>query len=223
MKYRLDPSLEWLHRAETYAQKAAELDNRVPSTYVALAQVHELTGKHDLAIEEFQHAIDLDPRDAEALAGIAHSYQNAGRDIDAEAAYIRSAAIRPYDWTGYNALGLFYEQSGNPTEAIAQFRKALELTPDNSGLYSNLGMTYLDLDDPKMLVEAEKALRKSVEINPTYSAYGNLGFLYLEEHRFNESVNASHQALALNDQQGWEVWCNLTQCIRMAGRQWQGG
>ncbi len=216
MKYRLDQNVKWLHSAEEYAQKAAELDIRVPSTYSALAQVHELGGKHDLAIEEFQHAIDLDPRDAEAVAGIAHSYQNAGRNVDAEAAYIRSAAIRPNDWTGYNALGIFYEHTGHPTEAIAQFRKALELTPDNSGLYSNLGMTYSDFDDPKMAIEAEKALNKSLEINPTYSAYGNFGFLYLQEHRFNESVTASRRANAINDQ-GYGVWCNLTAAYEWLG------
>jgi eukaryotic-like serine/threonine-protein kinase len=216
MKYRLDSKLEWLHTAETYAQKAAELDNRVPSTYAALAQIHELTGNHGLAIQEFQHAIDLDSRDAQAVAGIAHSYQNAGRNADAEAAYIQAAAIRPDDWNGYNALGIFYEHIGRPIEAIAQFRKALELAPDNSGLYSNLGMTYIDLGDPKALEESEMALKKSLEINPTHSGYGNLGFLYLLEHRFNESVPASRKALALNDQ-GYEVWCNLTAAYEWLG------
>jgi eukaryotic-like serine/threonine-protein kinase len=209
MKYRLDSNSEWLQRAEAYGRKAAELDHRVPSTYVALANVHELNGDHGLAIQEFQHAIDLDPRDAEALAGIANAYENAGRNVEAEAAYVKATAIRPNDWTGYNALGNFYDHTGRPAEAIAQYRKGLELTPDNSGLYSNLGMTYLDLDDPKMVGEAEKALKKSLEINPTYGAYGNLGFLYLQEHRFDESVAASKKALELNDQ-NYEVWSNLT-------------
>ncbi len=163
MQYRLGPNETSLSRAEAYAQKAAELDNRVPSTYDALAQIHQIKGNRDLAIEEFQHAIDLDPQDAEALAGIAHSYQIAGRNVDAEATYIRSAAIRPNDWMGYNVLGIFYEHTGYPTEAIAQFGKGLELTPDNSGLYSNLGMTYSDLDDPKMVIEAEKTLNKSLK------------------------------------------------------------
>jgi tetratricopeptide (TPR) repeat protein len=210
MKYRLDSDPEWLKQAETYARQSAELDDRVPSTYVALAQVHAASGKYDLAIQEFQHAVDLDPRDAEAVAGMANSYKNAGRNSEAEAAYIKAAALRPDDWTGYSALGVFYDDTGQPRKAIAQYLHALELTPDNSGLYTNLGAAYMDLDDPKMLQEAEKALKKSIEINPTFVAYGNLGFLYLNEHRFNESIAASLKALQLNPQ-SYDVWSNLTE------------
>ncbi len=208
MKYRLNSNPKWLEQAEVYARKAAELDNRVPSTYVALGQIHEFTGNHALAIEEFQRAIDLDPRDSEALGGMAEAYKNAGRNADAEAAYIKAAALRPNDWKGYNDLGIFYESIGRPRDAIVQFNRALQLTPDNSWPYTNLAMAYMDFDDPKMLEEAEKALKKSIAISPTFGAYSNLGFLYAETHRFPESIAASQAALKLNDQNG-EVWVNL--------------
>jgi serine/threonine protein kinase/tetratricopeptide (TPR) repeat protein len=209
MKYRLDSNMEWLHSAEAYCRKAVELDSQIPLTYAVLARIHEVTGNHDLAIQEFQRALDLDPRDADAWAGIASAYHHAGRDKDAEAAFIKAAETRPNDWTGYNSLGNFYEYTGRPSQAIAQFLKALQLTPDNAGLYTNLGMTYLDLNDQKMEGEAEKALRKSIEINPTFEAYGNLGFLYAQEHRFAESVDASKKALEINNR-SYEVWINLT-------------
>jgi serine/threonine-protein kinase len=209
MKYRLDSSPELLKQAEVYARQAAELDDRVPSTYVALAQVHQASGKYDLAIQEFQRALALDPRNAAALAGIAGSYKNEGRNSEAEAAYIKAAALRPDDWTGYSALGVFYDDIGQPQKAIAQYRRALELASDNSGLYTNLGVAYMDLDDPKMLDEAEKALKQSIALNPTFVAYGNLGLLYLDEHRFNESIAASQKAIELNSQ-SYDVWSNLT-------------
>jgi serine/threonine protein kinase/tetratricopeptide (TPR) repeat protein len=215
MKFRLDPNPQWLEYAEKYCRQAAGLDDRVPSTYVALAQVHELTGKYDLAIQEFQRAISLNPRDAEALTGIASSYENEGRSKEAEAAYLRAASLRPDDWTGYSALGVFYDNSGRPRQAIAQYRHALELTPDNSGLYTNLGNAYMDLDDPGMLDEAEKALKKSIAINPTFVAYGNLGFLYLNEHRFEESIAASQKAIQLN-QQSYDLWTNLAAAYEWA-------
>ena len=68
-------------------------------------------------------------------------------------------------------------------------------------------MAYMDFDDPKMLEEAEKALKKSIAISPTFGAYSNLGFC-AETHRFPESIAASQAALKLNDQNG-EVWVNL--------------
>jgi serine/threonine-protein kinase len=208
MRYRLDSNSEWLRKAEFYGRQAAELNDRLPSTYVALGQIHEITGNHDLAIEEFQHAIDLDARNAEAIAGMADSYKNAGRNQEAEAAYMKAIALRSDDWKGYNDLGIFYESIGRPHDAIAQFNRALELTPDNSWPYTNLAMSYMDLDDPKMLDKAEKALKQSIAINPTFGAYANLGFLYAQQHRFRESVTASLSALKLNDQ-SYDVWDNL--------------
>ena len=209
MKYLLESDPRWLELAEKYGRQAAELDDRMPSTYVALGLVHELTGKSDLAIPEFQRAISLDPRNSEALAGIANSYKNAGRYEDAEAAYIKAASLRPDDWTGYNDLGIFYESIGRPRDSIVQFKRAIELTPDNSWPWANLGMAYMDFDDPGMLAEAEKALKKSIVMSPTSGAYSNLGVLYLEMRRFRESIAASHEAIQLDDQL-YEVWYNLT-------------
>jgi len=216
MKYRLNSNPKWLEQAEAYARRAAELDNRVPSTYVALGQIHELKGNHDLAVEEFQRAIDLDPRDPEAISGMAKAYKNAGRNADAEAAYIKAAALRPNDWKGYNDLGIFYENTGRPREAIPQFNRAQELTPDNSWPYINLALAYMDLDDPKMLGEAEKALKKSIAINPTFGAYGDLGNLYGEQRRFRESVAASEAALKLNGESE-DVWGNLASAYESLG------
>jgi serine/threonine protein kinase/tetratricopeptide (TPR) repeat protein len=216
MQYRLDSNVQSLQRAEMYGKRAAELDDRVPVTYAALAQIHELKGDHGLAIAEYQRAIDLDSRDADALVGIAALYENAGRNAEAEAALAKAAALRPDDWTSYNSLGNFYEHVGRPQEAIAQYQRALKLTPDNSGLHANLGLAYMDLGDPGSLGEAEKELRRSLAINPTYGTYGNLGFLYAQEHRFNESVKASQEALQLNDQ-SYDVWSNLTAAYEWLG------
>jgi serine/threonine protein kinase/tetratricopeptide (TPR) repeat protein len=216
MKSRYDPNPLWVQRAETYCTKAYQLDDRVPSTYVALAQVQELRGNHELAIEEFQRAIDLDPRNAEAVAGIASSSEEAGHFADAEAGYIKASALRPDDWMGYNTLGNFYDARHRSRDAIAQYKKALKLTPDNSGLYTNLGAAYIDLDDPKMLGEAEEALKHSLSIDPTYGAYANLGYMYAQEHRFNDSIEANLNAVKLYDQ-SYDAWSNLTAAYEWVG------
>ena len=209
MKYRLTSDPQLLAQATAYGKRAAELDNQEPSTYVALGQIHEMTGNHDLAVEEFRRAITLDPRNAEAIAGLATSFQNGGHYAEAEAAYQKAIALRPDDWKGYNDLGIFYWSTGRPRDAIVQFNRALELTPDNAWPYTNLAMAYMDLDDPKMLDAAESALKKSIAIDPTYGAYANLGYLYAQEHRFPESVAASLAALKLNDRY-YAAWDNLT-------------
>jgi eukaryotic-like serine/threonine-protein kinase len=216
LKYQLDRNPRWLALAQEYCKHALELDNRVPLAHVALAQVQQRTGHHDLAIEEFQHAIDLDPRDTDALVGIASVYLDLGRNADAETAYLKAAALRPDDWSGYNALGIFYDQIGRHEDAIRQFRHAIELTPDNSALYANLGSAYLNSGDRTLFKAAEDALTKSASMNPDYATYANLGSLYEIQHRFDDSIAACQKALSLNDQ-SYDVWNTLT-----AAYEWKG-
>jgi tetratricopeptide (TPR) repeat protein len=167
-----------------------------------------MAGKHDLALQEFQHALDLNPRDATALAGTGQAYANAGKLPEAEAAYRKAVDLRPNDWDGYNNLGMYLQQHNKVAEAIAQYQRALELTPDNAQVLLNLGGAYADAGDPHSLELAETALKKSVGINPSYAAYANLGFLLYRTHRYPESMSATQQALRLNDSD-YSVWDNL--------------
>ena len=211
MKNRLDHNPMWLSEAEANCKKAAELDNRIPAVHVTLARIQESQGHHDLALQEFQRALDIDPRNADALLGLGRAYQASGRVSDAEAALKKATALRPDSWDGYNELGIFYEAQGKYAESIAAYKRALALTPDNAQVYGNLGAVYLDAGDPKSRGEAEKALRKSIELSPSYAAYANLGNLYLTEKRYAESADMTEKALKLNDRD-YMVWNNLVYC-----------
>ena len=101
-----------------------------------------------------------------------------------------------------------------PRDAIAQYNRAMALTPDNAWIYANLALAYMDFDDPEMLNKAETAMKRSIELSPTFAAYSNLGFLYMQQRRFAESVAATEKALKLNDQ-SYQVWDNL-----IAGYEW---
>jgi eukaryotic-like serine/threonine-protein kinase len=208
LKYRVDQNPNWLAEAEANCQKAAELDNRMPAVYVTLGKIHDSAGKHDLALQEFQHALDIDPRNAAALSGLASAYERSGRIPDAEAAYQKAAALRPDDWDGHNNLGSFYDRQGKYPEAIAQYQRALQLTPDNAQVLLNLGAAYLDAGDPKSYPVAEQVLKRSITLAPSYSAYSNLGSLYATQQRYAESAAASEMALQLNDHD-YLVWNNL--------------
>lgn len=217
LQYKLSGDRQWIARAETTGREAAELDSKVAATYVALAHLHLVTGKNDLAIQEFQRALQLNPRDAEALGGMAHTYEAQGQTREAADAFVRAAALRPGDWKGYNELGIFYDDAGRAKDAITAFRRALELTPDNTWPLINLGMAYIDLDDPKHFGEAESALRRSIAIDPTFAAYGDMGLLYSEEHRYKESVEASEKSIAL-DHESSESWTYLALALDWMGR-----
>ncbi|MGC2504043.1 MAG: protein kinase, partial [Silvibacterium sp.] len=208
LKYRVDKNLQWLNEAQAYSQKAVELDNSIPAVYVTLGQIHDELGKHDLSVQEYQHALQLNPNDASALVGMAKSYESAGRMADAEKTFEKAAALRPDNWSGYNDLGQFFDGQGKYPQAIAAFKQALQLTPDNAELYFNLGATYIDQGGAASLKLAEQALKKSIAINPSYPAYANLGLLYTDEKRYTEAAAATEKALELNDKD-YMVWNNL--------------
>jgi serine/threonine-protein kinase len=117
-------------------------------------------------------------------------------------------ALRPDWWDGYDELGNFYGRQGRYSDATKQYRKAIELTPDNAQVYGNLGGNYINSGDPKLRGDAEQALKKSIELGPSYAAYANLGNLYLIEQRYAESAAATEKALQLQGSD-YLVWDNL--------------
>ncbi len=208
LKYQLDKNSKWTEMALANGSKATSLNSSLAPAYVTLGRIHAATGKNDLALTEFQKALQLDPRNADALTGEATAYEHAGRIADAETTYKRAIDLRPDYWDGYNTLGNFYDNQSKFDEAVAQYKRAIELTPDNPVAYSNLGATYLDAGTPAKVPLAEAALKKSIELGPSYPAYANLAFLYESQHRFADAANACEKALQMNDKD-YLVWANL--------------
>jgi eukaryotic-like serine/threonine-protein kinase len=208
LKYQLDKNQHWLDEAEGNLERAIQLDGSLPDAYVTMGQIHDLKGKRELALQEFQHALDLDPRNALATRALARAYERSGRVADAEAAFKKAIALKPDDWESYNRIGNFYDRQGKYPEAIKALQRALEMTPDNAEVYLNLGATYIDSGDATALPAAEQALKRSIELEPSYPAYANLASLYLAQRRYKESAEVNEKALKLNEND-YAVWNNL--------------
>jgi serine/threonine protein kinase/tetratricopeptide (TPR) repeat protein len=208
LKYQLDKNQLWLEEAQGNLEKAIQLDSSLPAAYVTLGRIHDVSGKQELALQEFQHALELDPRNALAMRGLARAYERSGRVADAEAAYKKSVALKPDDWESYNLIGNFYDRQERYPEAIKALQRAIEMTPDNAEVYLNLGATYVDWGDPRELPAAEQALKKSIELAPSYPGYANLASLYLAQRRYKDSAEVNEKALQLNEND-YMVWNNL--------------
>jgi len=209
LKNVIDPKQKWVDQALANLQHAMQLNDRLAAPHVSLAWLESALGHHDLALQEYQKALGINPRDPEAVKGLAREYERAGRIADAEAGFKQAILLRPDYWDSYNALGSFYVRQQRYPEAITQFRRVLDLTPDNSAAYSNVAGVLLLIGDPASQKEAEAALRRSLELSPSYAAYTNLGRLYMSQKRYAEGVEVTRKALAMNDQ-NYEVWANLT-------------
>ena len=208
IKYQVDKNQHWLDEAQGNLERSIQLDGSLPAAYVTLGRIHDVSGKRELALQEFQHALTLDPRNALAVRGLARAYERSGRIPDAEAAYKKAVALKPDDWESYNLIGHFYDRQGRYPEAIKALQRALEMTPDNAEVYLNLGATYIDSGDATALPAAEQALKRSIELEPSYPAYANLASLYLSQRRYKESAEVNEKALQVNGND-YMVWNNL--------------
>jgi len=217
LKYQIDHDKKWLDEALANCKKALELDSRLSAVYVTLGRIHNDSGNHDLAMTELQHALELDPRNADALIGVAHAQESAGQIAEAEASYKKAVALRPDSWDGYNTLGGFYYRQHRVDDAIVQLQQVVKLTPDNTQAYNNLAGFYLISARPQDLVLAEQALKKSIEISPSYPAFGNLGLLYMQQQRYSEAAEVTRKAVELNDRD-FLAWENLDWAYRWDGQ-----
>jgi tetratricopeptide (TPR) repeat protein len=215
LKYTTDQNPIWTEESTANVNRALSLDDRLPAAYVTLGGLHSRTGKDDLALQEFQRALQLEPHDVDALSGMANAYERMGRLGEAETALKKAITLRPDYWDGYNSLGSYYDKHDRYAEAVAQYQKVIELTPDNAQAYSNMAAAYLDMGDAKVLPQAEAALKKSLELAPSYAAYANLGNLYLSEARYADSAQMTEKALQINGKD-YRIWSNLLQA-----RAWQ--
>ncbi|HVH73224.1 MAG TPA: protein kinase [Candidatus Dormibacteraeota bacterium] len=210
LKFKTDHHPDWIERALANCRTAIALDSRLPAAHVTLGLLHETRTENDIALKEFQKALEINPLDANALTGMARIYESTGKISDAEANYKRAIALRPDYWEGYNALGDFYERQNRVHDAIAQFQEVIKLTPDNTSAYNDLGVAYIERSDSQSDAGAEAAFLKSIQLAPNYQAYANLGWLYMNQKRYEESALATQKALELNDKD-WRVWANLHQ------------
>jgi serine/threonine-protein kinase len=208
LKNQVDPNSRWIEQASAALERAVQIDQHLASAFVTLGRIHEDAGQHELAVQEFQKVLSQNYRNTEALTGMANAQENAGQLSQAEETYKKAVALRPDYWDGYNSLALFYDRQNRFPEAIEQAKRAIQLVPDNSQLYLNLGAFYVDTGDEKFHPQAEQALKKSLQLNPSYPAFANLGLLYYDEKRHREAAEMTEKALKINDQ-NYVVWGNL--------------
>lgn len=203
---------DWVNQAQQNCQKSLGV-RETAEGHICIGGAYNLTGKHDLAVQEFQRAVQIDPRNEDGLRGEADAYVKLGNPVAAEAAYEKAISLRPNYWGGYSWLGTFYYNQGRYGDAITQFRKVIELAPANYRGYSNLGAMYVAEGS---YGEALDSLNKSIEIRPNLEAFNNLGNAYFQLRRFSDAADAFQRGLTLDDSD-WLLWGNLGDSLFWSG------
>ena len=203
----------WYHLALQECETALKLDSRQANIRVTAGQIYYGTSQYQKAQSEFLAAIAINAKNTDAYIFLAKSHEKLGKYKEAEETFKAAIRLKPDYWISYNSLGIYYLNQGQFDNAVVQYKQVTKLTPDNFGGFNNLGGTYLRTGQ---LEEARQMFKRSIEINPNYPAYSNLGILYYFQQDYPKAVAAYEQALELNDSD-YRVWANLADGYTKSG------
>ncbi|MBM4046298.1 MAG: tetratricopeptide repeat protein [Planctomycetes bacterium] len=191
-----------VEQAADHARKAVE--HATPAdpftraeAHAVLARIHEMKGRSDDALREFELALKADPEMANAHAGRGVALDRLGRPEEALAAYERAIALDPALVWPRGQLGAAYERMGRLAEALAEYKLALGLGRDEDArIHSAIGDI---LRRSGALEQAAAEYEMALLANPRYApAHINLGNVHLSWQRPELAVQSYRRALEID-------------------------
>lgn len=204
-KYRLTNEPELVSQAIENNKVALAMNDSLPEIHLALGRIYRGLRQFENAIKEFKITLSLSENDHTALRGMARSLEELGQETEAEKYYQKVIDLLPLYWAGYYDMALFHIYGNRFEKAIPLLDKAMEFVPQNSPDLNDIGGAYLLLG---YYDRAAVALEKSIELEPTYLAYSNLGYLYYIRKDYQKASEAYEHSLAINSNDH-RIWANL--------------
>ncbi len=195
----------WFGRGKAAVDRAMDSASDRPEPWLALAALETAAGHTERAVTVLEGAAERGPQQAGVLEALGDAYRDASRMDEAERVLQRAIRLRPGDGSLHSKLGYLYSLQGRRDAAINQFRLAFECMPENYLDYSNIAGMYLGLG---LYDEAREMCERSLEIQPNYQAYSNLGYLAFANSNYGESVRMYEQAHKLGEGD-YLTWGNL--------------
>ena len=196
---------QWLAPGLDYASRAIAQNQDLPQAWAARGAVRNQQNDYKGAVDDFQRSLLLDGRVDRAYRGMGLAFEGMGLKDRAEETYLRAVQILPDYPPNHSRLGSFYYRMGRFKEAETEYRRFIQLVPDSAIGYANLSAPLISLG---RFSEAMQALQQSVSINPTWSAYSNLGGIFRRQKSYKEAAMAYEKALEFN-KTSYMIWANL--------------
>lgn len=204
-----------LAAGESACRRALELDPALVDTEKALAELELRAGEYQQAADRYRGMLARNPLDADLHIGFGDALSGMSKDDLAELSYRRAVEVEPAYWQSHNALGRYLFQRGRSDEAEIEFRKMVALVPSSALAWSNLGGAQQMQGD---FAGALAGYRKSLELEPSASAYSNLATVQFYLGEFDEAAR-NYEAAASRAAHDQTVWGNLGDALWLvAGR-----
>jgi len=189
-------------RAILYLRKADQLDPFNSLVSYNLGRAYFDLGRYEQCEAASKAALQYDPEmeygrtnlGLNATVNLGLAYLNRGKLKEAEQCFRKNLLLTA---SSYFNLGLSLHRQGKFEESLKNFLRAVELVPGDAEYWDLVGNAYLELN---RLDDAQKALEKAIEINPTYSlAYYDLGVVLSRiKGRENDALKLFRHAIALD-------------------------
>ena len=115
--------------AEPAARRATEVAPNFAGSFMSLGQVLDFTGRHEAAIEAFEHALRLDPGLDLLLHLVGRAQLGLGRYAEAERSFKRRLIRNPRSDMTRAYLASLYGATGRVEEARRLWAELLEINP----------------------------------------------------------------------------------------------
>jgi tetratricopeptide (TPR) repeat protein len=147
--------------AEEYAQKAVELDPKLPLAHSLLGELYLYKSRLPEAIEQFQRELELNPGEAGVYYKLADAYTRLQKYEEAEKLLQRSIWLDASSTGPYILMGKVLEKKGETALAVRALQRALAMDPNNPIPHHLLGQAYRELGRTE---EAERELKLSEQL-----------------------------------------------------------
>ena len=212
-RYYLSNSADDIALAESACASAHDANPRSDSVYSALGELYRRTNRTSEAEEAFDKALVLNPQSADAMIGLAKVYRRQQKYSEAEKLYHAAMATQPGNWRIISSLGSFHFSMGRYADAANAYRKVVYLDYNNLEARTNLGSALTMAGD---FAAGKLVFEETLNIEPSYTAYSNLGVIYYYLGQFKESVATHRKAVELAPRDAVR-WLNLADSLHFAG------
>jgi tetratricopeptide (TPR) repeat protein len=204
-QYAATQDSTWLARAEASAREAVALDSTRADAHRVLASALVQRKRYAEAVESYRVSVALDPTDDDAWYRWGRTRQRLG-DVEGEReVYEAAIARRPHSFKPRWWLATWAYRNGHLDDALQDYREMIRRSPDYFNGYASLGGLLLPRGEYAAAIDT---LHIAVALNPSSSAYGNLGTAYFTSGRLAQAVDAYNQAFQFGDADH-VTWLNL--------------
>jgi len=147
--------------AEEYAQKAAELDPKLPLVHFLLGELYIYKSRIPEAIAELQKELAISPANAATYYKLADAYSRVQKYDEAERLLQRSIWLDATTTGPFILMGKVLEKKGESELAIRSLQRAASMDPNNPTTHHLLGQAYRDMGRKE---EAESELQLAEQL-----------------------------------------------------------